>query len=49
MSSLSFRSSPPDGWISPRPYSDANLRHRKLGPIQPLEEPGFFSRLFFRK
>ena len=46
MSSLSYRTSRADGWTSPRPHSDANLRRMKYGPIQPMEEPGFFARLF---
>lgn len=46
MSSLSFRSSRPDSWVSPRPYSDASLRLRKHGPIRPMEEPGLLARLF---
>lgn len=46
MSSMSFRSSRPDSWVSPRPYRDASLRYLKHGPIRPMEEPGFFARLF---
>jgi hypothetical protein len=46
MSSLTFRSSRPDGWIQPRPHRDASLRFMTHGPIQPMEEPGFFARLF---
>ncbi|WP_162935654.1 hypothetical protein [Tsuneonella amylolytica] len=45
MSSLSFRSSRPDAWVQPRPFSDASLRHQIHGPIRPMEEPGFFARL----
>jgi hypothetical protein len=48
MSSLSYRSSRPDGWVQPRPHQDASLRYMKYGPIQPMEEPGFLSRLFGR-
>ena len=48
MSSLSYRSSRPDGWIQPRPHQDASLRYMKYGPIQPMEEPGLFARLFGR-
>ena len=48
MSSLSFRSSRPDNWVSPRPYSDASLRRMSHGPIQPMEQPGFLQRLFRR-
>ena len=46
MSSLTFRSSRPDGWIQPRPHRDASLRYMTHGPIQPMEEPGFLARLF---
>lgn len=47
MSSLSFRSSRPDGWVQQRPYSDASLRRHTHGRILPMEEePGFFARLF---
>ncbi|MFA9199670.1 MAG: hypothetical protein ACEQR8_00565 [Cypionkella sp.] len=46
MSGLSFRTSRPDPWAHPRPYSDASARLRKFGPVRPMEEPGFFARLF---
>jgi len=48
MPSLTYRSSRPDGWIRPRPHLDASLRFMKHGPIRPMEEPGFFARLFGR-
>jgi hypothetical protein len=48
MSSLSFRSSRPDTWTSPRPPLDAGLRRMAHGKIQPMEQPGFFSRLSTR-
>jgi hypothetical protein len=49
MSSLTFRSSRPDSWTAPRPYSDPNLRMMKYGRIRPMDEDrGFFSRLFLR-
>jgi hypothetical protein len=49
MSSLTFRSSRPDSWTAPRPYSDPNLRMLKYGPIRPMDEDrGFFRRLFSR-
>ena len=48
MSSLSYRSSQPDRWVMPRPYTDASLRLQVHGPIQPMEEPGFLARLFRR-
>ncbi|HEX9805726.1 MAG TPA: hypothetical protein VGA34_02420 [Alteraurantiacibacter sp.] len=46
MSSMSFRTSRPDSWVSPRPYSDASLRYQMHGPIRPMEEPGLLARLF---
>lgn len=45
MTRYSFHSSRPDSWINPRPYSDPNMRMRKHGRIQPMEQPGLFSRL----
>lgn len=45
MSSISFRSSRPDGWTVPRPYRDASLRLRAHGPIQPMSQPGLLARL----
>ena len=41
MSSRQYRSSKPDQWTLPRPYTDASLRYMKHGPIVPLDEPGF--------
>lgn len=46
MSSLSYRSSRPDGWTQPRPHRDASLRYMTHGPIQPMEEPSLLARLF---
>jgi hypothetical protein len=48
MPTLQYRSSKPDTWTMPRPYQDASLRLRKHGPIQPMEQTGFFARLFGR-
>jgi hypothetical protein len=49
MTSLNYRSSRPDSWTVPRPYSDVSLRRMKFGPIQPMDEDrGFFWRLFHR-
>jgi hypothetical protein len=45
MSSFNFRSSRPDRWTSPRPYSDASLRRLVHGPIQPMEQPTLLQRL----
>ena len=46
MSSLTYRSSRPDNWTMPRAYSDATLRRMAHGPIQPMQQPSFFERLF---
>lgn len=48
MSSLTFRSSKPDRWTNPRPYSDATLRHMAYGPIQPMHRVTLVERLLGR-
>jgi hypothetical protein len=48
MTSFTYRSSRPDGWIQPRPHQDPTLRYMKHGRILPMEEPGFLARLFGR-
>lgn len=45
MASVSFRSSRPDAWVSPRPHSDPSARFVKHGPIRSMEKPGFWARL----
>ena len=47
MSSQMYRSSRPDSWNQPRPYTDASLRFQKNGRVLPMEEdrPGFFARM----
>lgn len=45
MASQIFRSSRPDGWILPKPYTDASLRYHKHGPIQPMDKPTLWERL----
>ena len=49
MSSLSYRSSQPDSWVSPRPYRDASLRLHAHGRIQPMEKPSVWDRLLGRR
>jgi hypothetical protein len=45
----SYRSSRPDPWSAPRPYSDASLRMMKHGRILPMQdEPGLLRRLLSR-
>lgn len=44
-----YRSSPSCSWVAPRPHRDPSLRYMMHGPIQPMEEPGFFARLFGRR
>ena len=46
MSSLSFRSSKPDRWVTPRGPSDTSLRRHVHGKIQPMHPPTFLERLF---
>ncbi|WP_202131689.1 hypothetical protein [Aurantiacibacter rhizosphaerae] len=48
MSKYTFRSSRADSWAEPRPYRDPSTRLARFGPIQPMEQKGFFSRLFNR-
>jgi hypothetical protein len=45
MASRTFRSSSPDVWVLPKPYSDASLRYLKHGPIQPMRQPTLWERL----
>ncbi|WP_298847189.1 hypothetical protein [uncultured Salinicola sp.] len=47
MSSQMFRSSRPDSWNQPRPYTDASLRLQKYGRIQPMDQdrPGLLARM----
>lgn len=49
MSAVTFRTSRPDHWTSPRPFADASLRFAKHGKIQPMDQPGFWQRLFWRR
>lgn len=49
MSSYSYRSSRPDSWTQPRAHRDASIRYMAHGPIQPMEEPSLFERLFGRR
>jgi hypothetical protein len=48
MSAYTFRSSRPDRWVSPRPYTDASLRAATYGRVQPMEAPGLMERLVGR-
>jgi hypothetical protein len=45
MSNLTFRSSPPDTWILPRPHRDPSLRLMTYGPLVPMDPPSFWQRL----
>ena len=38
MSVHCFRSSRPDNWSTPRPYSDPSLRFLKYGKIVPMDD-----------
>ena len=44
-----FRSGRPDGWITPKPYSDTSMRMMTHGRIQPMDEPSFLDRLLGRR
>lgn len=44
--SPSYRSSRPCQFVDPRPVQDASMRLLKHGRVRPMEEPGFFARLF---
>jgi hypothetical protein len=48
MTTRCFRTSRPDLWTLPKPYSDPSLRALKYGPIQPMDDErgGFWRRLF---
>lgn len=48
MTRHSIRSSRPDHWTSPRPYSDPSLRALAYGPIRPMHEPGWWERAITR-
>ncbi len=48
MSAYTFRSSRPDRWTSPRPYTDASLRLNTYGRVQPMEQPGLIARVLQR-
>jgi hypothetical protein len=46
VSNLNYRTSRPDAWIMPRPHRDPSQRLITHGKILPMEEPGFWQRLF---
>lgn len=46
MTKLSYRSSRPDSWTLPRQSQPDWKRRHAHGPIQPMEQQGFFARLF---
>ena len=46
MSNLNDRSSQPDAWSKPRPCRDASQRLMTYGKLMPMEQPGFWQRLF---
>ena len=49
MSNLNYRSSRPDAWIQPRAHRDPSQRFMTHGPILPMEQPGFWQRLFGKR
>ncbi len=46
MSTYSSHGSLSDRWPKPRRQLDPGVRRKVHGPIRPMEEPGFFERLF---
>ena len=46
MSNRIYRSSQPDAWTRLRPRRDPSQRYMTHGPILPMEQPGFWRRLF---
>ena len=46
MSNLSYRNSQPDAWSKPRTCPDASQRFMTYGKLMPMEQPGFWQRLF---
>lgn len=47
MSNLSFHTSRPDSWSSPRPHRDPGLRRLTYGPLVPMDSdrPSLWQRL----
>jgi len=46
MSAYRFQTSKADPWVEPRPYSDANTRRAKHGPLQSMyDDPGLLERI----
>ena len=43
-----IRTSRPDHWTSPRPYSDPSLRALAYGKIRPMHEPSWLEKLLGR-
>lgn len=46
MSHERIYASRPDVWVRPRPYSDANMRRLKHGPIVPMQQKSWIERTF---
>ena len=46
MSKITYRSSQPDPWSNPRPQRDPSQRYMTYGKLLPMEQPGFWQRLF---
>ena len=44
--SINYRTSQPDRWVQPRPHRDASQRLMIYGKLMPMEQPGFWRRLF---
>lgn len=46
MSAYRYHGSRPNDWLAPRPQSNASQRYHTYGPIQSMDEPGLFRRIF---
>ena len=46
MTNFSNRTSRPDAWSGTRPHRDASQRLMIYGKLMPMEQPGFWQRLF---
>ena len=46
MTNFSNRTNRPDAWSNPRPHRDASQRLMIYGKLMPMEQPGFWQRLF---
>ena len=48
MTQYPIRTSRPDQWTSPRPYSDPSLRALAYGRVRPMHEPSWWAKIMER-